>query len=172
MLLKNSDLDQSAAGCITSGIGGEDQGDEGTAGDAGKMPALFKRDQGGVFDPAVCGAIGMANRMSAPVLLHLCQGCGSFDLTDLRRSIDAAFSPEQVRIVAQSCMNGCANPVSMGLQSAGRATCFFAGVNPKTDVDDIVSTLCAYLDARQGWIEDARSCGRLRFCLVGRVPAP
>lgn len=59
----------------------------------------------------------------------------------------------------------------MALQSTGRATCFFAGVDPQADVADIVSTIRAYLDAPKGWIEDARPCGRLRFCLVGRVPA-
>ena len=124
-----------------------------------------------MVDCAECGVIRLAQQMSAPVLLHLCQSCGSTDLTELHQSINAAFLPGQIRVVAQSCMNGCATPVSMGLQSAGRATCFFAGVDPQADVDDIVSTIRAYLDAPNGWIEDARPCGRLRFCLVGRVTA-
>lgn len=68
-------------------------------------------------------------------------------------------------------MNGCARPVSLALQSPERATYFFGGVDLEADVADIVATLRAYLDAPKGWIEDARPCGRLRFCLVGRVPA-
>lgn len=106
-------------------------------------------------------------------MLHLCQGCGRTDLADLadlESAIDGAFAARQVRIVTQPCMNGCARPVSMALQSAGRSTYFFAGVDPATDIPDIVATLRAYIDAPQGWIEDARPCGRLRLCLVGRVP--
>lgn len=124
-----------------------------------------------MFEYSVDDIIEVAKRLSPSVSLHLCQGCGSVGLCDLRRSIETAFSPGQVQVVAQSCMNGCATPVSMGLQSAGRATYFFAGVDPKADTDDIVSTVRAYLDAPKGWIEDARPCGRLRVCLVGRVPA-
>ena len=108
--------------------------------------------------------------MSAAVMLHLCQGCGRTDLADLESAIDGAFAARQVRIVTQPCMNGCARPVSMALQSADRATCFFAGVDPATDIPDIVATLRAYIDAPQGWIEDARPCGRLRLGLGGRVP--
>lgn len=68
-------------------------------------------------------------------------------------------------------MNGCSEPVSLALQGTGRATYFFGGVDPQSDVQDIVATIHAYLAADRGWIEDATSCGRLRFCLKGRVPA-
>ena len=109
--------------------------------------------------------------MSDPVLVHICQGCDGGQLAELRAAIDRAFTKGRVQIVEQQCMNGCAKPVSFGLQSPGRATCFFAGVDPQSDIADIVATLHAYLKAPRGWIEDARPCGRLRFCLVGRVPA-
>lgn len=105
------------------------------------------------------------------VKLHLCKGCGPHDPAALQRRLDAVFQDCPVRVVSQACMNGCAKPVSMGLQADGLATCFFAGVDPDADAEDIISTIQTYLDAPKGWIEDARPCGRLRFCLVGRVPA-
>lgn len=105
------------------------------------------------------------------VLIHLCRSCGGADWTALISAIEAAGFPVPVRIEGQACMNGCARPVSLALQSRGRATCFFAGVDPCTDATDIVATVRAYLAAPAGWIEDARPCGRLRHCLVGRVPA-
>ena len=105
------------------------------------------------------------------VQLHLCESCEGADLGILRAAIIAAGLSEDVAMSAQSCMNGCARPVSMALQSPGRATYFFAGVNPAADCADVVATLHAYVAAPAGWIEDARPCGRLRTCLVGRVPA-
>jgi len=77
--------------------------------------------------------------------------------------------PVQVR--QQSCMNGCAKPISMSLQGHGMATYFFSNIDVETDRNDIVKTLRSYIDSPNGWIEDARSCGRLRLCLVGRVPS-
>ena len=65
----------------------------------------------------------------------------------------------------------CAEPIALSLQGAGRATYLFSGVRPAEDMADIEATLRLYLDSPAGWIEDARGCGRLRFCLRGRVPA-
>ncbi|WP_298855080.1 DUF1636 family protein [uncultured Paracoccus sp.] len=106
-----------------------------------------------------------------PVHLHICQSCGGADWSRLYAALDAAGLAGRVHVHAQDCMNGCARPVSVALQSPGRATCFFVGVDPDGDAADIVATLRAYLAAPAGWIEDARSCGRLRLCLMGRVPA-
>ncbi|MFC3630070.1 DUF1636 family protein [Paracoccus angustae] len=105
------------------------------------------------------------------VHIHICRSCGGGNWAALLAAIDAADLPVPVRINEQACMNGCARPVSLALQSQGRATCFFAGVDPCDDAADIVATLRAYLAAPAGWIEDARPCGRLRHRLVGRVPA-
>ncbi len=106
------------------------------------------------------------------VILRLCASCEeSPDWSALRARLKAVSFGAPVRLLPNDCMNGCARPVSMALQGRARATCFFAGVDPVADADDIVATVEAYIAAPAGWIEDAQSCGRLRFCLVGRVPA-
>ncbi|MEJ6389242.1 DUF1636 family protein [Gymnodinialimonas ulvae] len=102
-------------------------------------------------------------------VLRLCTSCDGADIAALQAAVDAAGLRAQVE--PQSCMNACANPVSLALQGTGRATYFFAGVDPVTDRADIIATLRTYLEAPGGWIEDATACGRLRFCLQGRVPA-
>jgi len=83
----------------------------------------------------------------------------------------AAGIDHQVKLTPQACFGACDAPVSLSLQAPDRATYLFSGVDPDADATDIVATVRAYLDAPQGWIEDARPCGRLRHCLVGRVPA-
>ncbi|WP_406645893.1 DUF1636 family protein [Aliisedimentitalea scapharcae] len=108
------------------------------------------------------------------VQLVLCTTCKSAADRSFRDGLQAALDlrwPGQVQLCDQACLNGCANPTTMALQGAGRATYFFAGVQPETDRSDILETVGVYLDAPQGWIEDARPCGRLRFCLKGRIAA-
>ncbi len=109
--------------------------------------------------------------MSAAIL-HLCSTCRAdpLPLEDLAEALAAAGIAAEVRL--QPCLNVCAAPVALSLQGPGRATCLFSGVDPVADRDDIVATLRAWHDAPAGWIADARPCGRLRHCLVGRVPAP
>ena len=108
------------------------------------------------------------------IVLRICATCRPDDdqaHDALAAAIAAANLPVPVRVVAQDCMNGCAAPVSLALQGAGMATCFFAGVDPEADQDAVIGTLRAYIESPNGWIEDARPCGRLRHCLIGRVPA-
>ncbi|MEM5583242.1 DUF1636 family protein [Roseibium sp. AS2] len=69
------------------------------------------------------------------------------------------------------CMGACEQPVSLAFQGEGRATLVFAGLSFPQDIDDIVATGRAWLAAENGWIEDARPCGRLRLCLRARIPA-
>lgn len=111
--------------------------------------------------------------MSARVILHLCQTCDPEGFAQaragLQKALDVAGLASDVH--AQSCMNACAEPVSLALQAQGRATYFFAGIDPVADQTDIVATVRAYLKSPGGWIEDATACGRLRHCLKGRVPA-
>ncbi|SEL89006.1 Protein of unknown function [Roseivivax marinus] len=101
--------------------------------------------------------------------LHLCASCEGSDLPALRAALEV--SGLDVALRSERCLNGCAAPVSMALQAPGRATYFFAGIDPAGDAADIVATVRLYLTAPAGWIEDARGCGRVRFCLKGRVPA-
>lgn len=109
--------------------------------------------------------------MSDGVVVRCCETCDGPGWDALRAALDLASFDVPVAFAAQSCMNGCARPSTLALQGAGRATYFFDGVEPETDIEDILSTVRTYIAAPSGWIEDARACGRLRFCLRGRVPA-
>lgn len=109
------------------------------------------------------------------IVLRLCSSCESRDAPEafhqLESAIAAANLPVPVQMVPQICMNGCSAPISLALQGYGMATYFFNGIDVEADRDDIINTLRAYIDSPSGWIEDATSCGRLRLCLKGRVPA-
>lgn len=105
------------------------------------------------------------------VVLTVCETCDGADWRALCDRLARAALAVPVEVRRQDCMNGCGAPATLALQGQGRATCFFAGVDPVADAEDIVATVCAYVDAPGGWIEEARACGRLRFCMVGRVPA-
>lgn len=114
--------------------------------------------------------------MSKPeALLRICATClesgGAAAAASLTARIDAAGLSARVTVVEQACFNACAAPQAVSLQGEGRATYLFSGVDLEADAADILATLNAYLHASHGWIEDATVCGRLRFCLLGRVPA-
>ena len=69
------------------------------------------------------------------------------------------------------CMSACAQPNAISFRAEGKAAYLFADVDPVKDKDDILAFAKLYVDAKDGWIEDARPCGRLRHCLLGRIPA-
>jgi predicted metal-binding protein len=74
-------------------------------------------------------------------------------------------------VQAFECMSACANPTAISFRAKGKAAYLFSGIDPATDHDDILAFADLYQAADDGWIEDARPCGRLRFCLIGRIPA-
>lgn len=121
----------------------------------------------------------MTQSHGLPVILLLCATCDGTDrvadrVAD-RGAVEQALGAHGlaglVRVAMTECMGACENPVSLGLQGAGRASYVFAGVEPQKDAVDIARTCQSYLDAPAGWIEDARGCGRLRDCLRARLPA-
>ncbi|WP_099824272.1 DUF1636 family protein [Oceaniglobus indicus] len=81
----------------------------------------------------------------------------------------AASCPSGFTLRRVECMSMCANPVSVAFRGDGRATYLFSGLNAG-DLADIAAFGALYRAAPKGWIEDARPAGRLRHCLVGRVP--
>lgn len=89
----------------------------------------------------------------------------------LGKALDQAELSETFEITQVDCMGSCSEPTSVALQGNGRASYLFAGLSARHDIDDIIATCRAYLRAPDGWIEDARDCGRLRFCLKARIPA-
>jgi|AntRauMFilla1563_2_1112583.scaffolds.fasta_scaffold23519_2 predicted metal-binding protein len=111
--------------------------------------------------------------MMARVVVHLCATCEAHGFAHARDALQTALDAAGLHtdVVAQPCMNACAEPVSLALQSQGRATYFFTGIDPVADRADIVATVAAYLKSPGGWVDDATACGRLRHCLKGRVPA-
>lgn len=88
-------------------------------------------------------------------------------VADVERALGSAAIA--ARVEADPCLGPCGSPVAMALQGGG-ASYVFAGVRLPEDLSDLVATCRAYRDAPGGWIEDARPCGRLRFCLHARVP--
>lgn len=109
------------------------------------------------------------------IVLRVCTSCEpGFDPV-IAEKLEAAIVTEgftvPVQVLPQLCMNGCSRPSSLALQGSGRATYFFSDIDLEADRDDIIRTLHAYIESPEGWIEDAHSCGRLRYCLTGRVPA-
>lgn len=80
----------------------------------------------------------------------------------------APFGDFEVR--AQACLNVCDKPIALAFRAEGKAAYLFAGVDGGTDAADVAAFAKLYADAPDGWVEDARPAGRLRFCLIGRIP--
>ncbi|MEM9581146.1 MAG: DUF1636 family protein [Pseudomonadota bacterium] len=78
--------------------------------------------------------------------------------------------PKGVVVETTECMNLCNAPMSMALRGEGRDVYLFSGVDPETDLDNAAALARIYSEAEGGTITDARPAGRLRHCLVGRVP--
>ena len=70
-----------------------------------------------------------------------------------------------------ACLGGCDTPRSIAVQAAGRASYVFSGLGADWPDNDIAAFCRLYLNAPNGWIEDARPAGQLRFHLRARVPA-
>ena len=119
--------------------------------------------------------MGAGTKQEDLVVVRLCVTCtpdaGTDDVDRLRQALARAGLPAAVRVAGQSCLGACAEPVALSLQGRGRATYLFSGLRPAEDLADIEATVRLYLDSPAGWIKDAHGCGRLRFCLRGRVPA-
>ena len=71
----------------------------------------------------------------------------------------------------QACLNVCDKPTALAFRAGGKAAYLFAGVDAEKDAGDVAAFAKMYKDSADGWIEDARPAGRLRFCLIGRIPA-
>jgi predicted metal-binding protein len=84
----------------------------------------------------------------------------------------AARLADEAGIVVETteCMNICARPVALALKAEGKPAYLFAGLDPARDLEDAVALCRLYAQAGAEGILDARPAGRLRFCLVGRVP--
>ncbi len=106
----------------------------------------------------------------AALKLSICTECANFDETELRRALDKTHLPSDVVIEASACLGPCDRPSVLALQTPKRAGYVFAGIT-LADAGDIAATCALVLSSPEGWIEDARPCGRLRHLLVARMPS-
>ena len=106
--------------------------------------------------------------MSVPLLVRVCGRCSEHRAA--ARLSEVLADLPQVRFEAIRCDEPCDTPDQLWLQQSGGAAYVFRGLDLAADSKDILATVRAYLAAPRGWIEDARPCGRLRFCLAARVP--
>lgn len=82
-----------------------------------------------------------------------------------------ALVGEAAEVRTVDCMIVCGTPVTVSFRAAGKAAYLFAGVDPDTQAAELAEFARLYAGAADGVIDDARSCGQLRFCLIGRIPA-
>ena len=106
--------------------------------------------------------------MTPLLIVQVCSGCGGADHQPLG---EALADLPGVRLVGIQCDEACEKPAQLWLQQPGGAAYAFEGLDFQSDAGDIAATARAYLASPKGWIEDARPCGRLRYCLAARVPA-
>ena len=89
---------------------------------------------------------------------------------ELRALFDSAGLPD-VTVDTVACLNSCAEPTALSFRAAGKWAYLFANVDPTQDGENVLAFARLYLNSKDGEITDARSCGRLRHCLRGRIPA-
>lgn len=109
----------------------------------------------------------MAQRI---VVCTTCEGLGGAPFAACLRDGLAARGLA-MDVQEHDCMSNCGKPQSVAFAGDGKATYLFGGIDPKTDLDDTLAFAAMYDASPDGWIEDAPGAGRLRFCLIGRVPA-
>ena len=100
-----------------------------------------------------------------PVTLTLPPGSDADALAEALRTLGPDIALRRAALRARD-----ARPVLMALQAPGRGAYLFHDLSP-ADAGDVAATIRAYLAAPDGWIMDARPCGRLRHCLKLRIPA-
>ena len=74
-------------------------------------------------------------------------------------------------VATTDCMIVCGKPVTVSFRATGKAAYLFSGVDPETQAEEIAEFARLYADAADGIVNDVRSIGQLRFCLIGRIPA-
>jgi len=103
----------------------------------------------------------------------VCSTCERADGKAFAAALRAALAARGIDFTVQdhACLSSCARPLSVAFAAPGKATYLFGDIDPGTDLDDALAFAALYAACPDGWIEDARGAGRLRHCLVGRVPA-
>lgn len=90
--------------------------------------------------------------------------------TDLADRLRVALAG-RAEVGLTDCMIVCASPVSVSFRAEGKAAYLFSGIDPDTQLDELVTFAGLYAATPDGIVADVRPCGNLRFRLVGRLPA-
>ncbi|MBL4811839.1 MAG: DUF1636 family protein [Rhodobacteraceae bacterium] len=100
--------------------------------------------------------------------MTICGGCakGAEEAAAMLRPYVVGLA----EVAVTDCMNICDRPVSVSVREEGKAAYLFAGVDVVAQAEELAAFARLYAAAPGGIIEDARSCGALRYCLVGRIP--
>ncbi|WP_073198543.1 DUF1636 family protein [Roseovarius marisflavi] len=103
----------------------------------------------------------------------VCSTCDGTDGKSFAAALRAALAERAMAFEVQDheCMSNCGRPLSVAFSAPGKATYLFGDIDTTRDLADTLAFATLYAGCADGWIEDARAAGRLRHCLVGRVPA-
>ena len=101
---------------------------------------------------------------------HVISICGEGEGAGAALAGAVGALPEGVALRLAPCMNVCSRPVTVAARAEGKAAYLFGGVGP-ADAAALATFARLYAGAPDGMIADARPLGRLRFCLIGRIPA-
>ena len=98
--------------------------------------------------------------------VSVCIGCEGG--AALAAALEALSPPVAAQRVP--CMNVCDNPACVSVRATGKPAYLFAGVGAG-QAAEVAAFRAMFEGSETGEIADARPLGRLRFCLIGRIPA-
>jgi len=107
------------------------------------------------------------------VCITVCSSCEGSDGKAFAAELRAALAGTDLKYDVRDfdCMSNCTRPLSIAFSAAGKATYLFGDVDTAGGLKDVMAFASLFDASADGWIEDARPAGRLRHCLIGRVPA-
>lgn len=97
-----------------------------------------------------------------------------FELIErLRQAIALAGDtiPVKFEISGVACMAGCDHPCTVAHHGTKKVTYLCGGIDPQTDIDDLVAFAKQYAYLHDGWCSSLDRPGKLRKATVARVPA-
>lgn len=102
----------------------------------------------------------------------VCSTCDGTDGKGFAARLRAALADRGMAFTVQDhdCLSNCARPLTVAFSAVGKATYLFGDIDPAGDFEDTMAFAALYAACADGWIVDARPAGRLRHCLIGRVP--
>ena len=116
------------------------------------------------------------------VHILICRDCRHWDsacrpglamVTRLRTAINAAGgAPAQlVHVGSTTCMAGCDRPCTVAFQAEGKATYLFGDIDPKADIDALVTFALQYQRSGNGLFRAVERPGKLARTALARIPA-